>query len=388
MRRALTAVLFATAAVVTAVAIFVAFTLPRRADRLTSPVPPNVVFGAYHIHSNRSDGTGTVDEIAAAAARAGLQFVILTDHGDGTRPPDPPAYRHGVLCLDAAEISTFDGHLVAMHLRQPSPYPLAGEGRDVAEDVARLGGWVVVAHPDSPKEALRWRAMSVPFGGIEWVNADSEWRDDTRLRLLAVFARSIVRPAESMVSLFARPARSLQRWDTALRARPVVGLAAVDAHANIGWSQDEEPRHVTALARPSYESMFRVLAQAVMLDGALSGDAAADAERVWGALGSGRTFSITRAIATPAVLVFEATRDGDHLADGQHDRQRPAAGPAGVGPGRQRRPSGPGSRWPAGAEWAGESGGTGRRTRRVSRRGVLSAGLVSVVDVRRDSGRG
>ena len=60
-------------------------------------MPPNLVFGAYHVHSARSDGSGTPDEIAAAAARAGLRFVILTDHGDATRAPDPPAYRHGVL---------------------------------------------------------------------------------------------------------------------------------------------------------------------------------------------------------------------------------------------------------------------------------------------------
>ena len=44
---------------------------------------------------------GSVDEVAAAAAAAGLQFVVFTDHGDATRPPDPPAYRHGVLTIDA-----------------------------------------------------------------------------------------------------------------------------------------------------------------------------------------------------------------------------------------------------------------------------------------------
>jgi hypothetical protein len=62
-----------------------------------------VAKGAYHIHSARSDGTGTIDEIAAAAARAGLQFVILTDHGDGTRAPEPPSYRSSVLgrCRDS-----------------------------------------------------------------------------------------------------------------------------------------------------------------------------------------------------------------------------------------------------------------------------------------------
>ena len=37
-----------------------------------------------------------------------------------------------------------------------APYPLGGEARDVLEDVRRLGGFGIVAHPDSPKEALRW----------------------------------------------------------------------------------------------------------------------------------------------------------------------------------------------------------------------------------------
>jgi hypothetical protein len=324
VRRALKAIAFATAALLAAVAFFVAFTLPRRAATITTPLPPTIALGAYHVHSSRSDGTGTVDDIAAAAQRAGLQFVIVTDHGDGTRPIDPPAYRHGVLCLDGAEISSFDGHIVALDLRQASPYPLAGEGRDVVEDIQRLGGRAVLAHPDSPKEALRWRGGNVPFDGIEWVNADSEWRDDTPGRLAAVFARALVRPAESIVSLFARPTRTFQRWDTALRARPVFGLAAVDAHANIAWVENEEPRqHRTALRRPSYESMFRVLSQAVMLDQPLSGDAAADATRVWNAIAAGRTYSVTRAIAGAAALTFEAQRDGEVVRIG---------GTLGIGP--------------------------------------------------------
>src|SRR5947207_3349753 len=33
-----------------------------------------------HLHSVHSDGTGTVDQIAAAARRAGVDVVLLTDH--------------------------------------------------------------------------------------------------------------------------------------------------------------------------------------------------------------------------------------------------------------------------------------------------------------------
>ena len=38
--------------------------------------------GAFHVHTTRSDGSGTVEEVAAAAQAAGLQFVVLTDHND------------------------------------------------------------------------------------------------------------------------------------------------------------------------------------------------------------------------------------------------------------------------------------------------------------------
>src|SRR6478609_11843909 len=136
-----------TAALVVAVIFFLLVTLPPRPVRLAAQADPDktrrTIAGAYHIHSNRSDGAADKDAIAAAAEHAGLKFIILTDHGDGTRTPDPPAYLHGVLCVDAVEISTNGGHYVALDMR-PSPYPLGGEPAAVVEDVNRLGGFGVV----------------------------------------------------------------------------------------------------------------------------------------------------------------------------------------------------------------------------------------------------
>ena len=309
MRRLQQAILAGTAALVAAVALYVGVTLPPAARTLPPEPPPTVVLGGYHVHSNRSDGSGTVDEIAAAAGRAGLKFVVLTDHGDGTRAPEPPAYRHGVLCLDAVEVSTFGGHVVAMNVRNASAYPLAGETADVIEDIHRLGGWAIAAHPDSPKPTLRWTAGNAPYDGIEWLNVDTEWRDHGATDLFGTALRSFVRPSEAVVSLFDRPARTLMRWDSAIVSRPVVALAAVDAHAHglIGWSDSEEAAgRRTIITRPNYEHLFRALAQAVVLDQPLSGNAAADAPRVMAALSAGRSFSIVRGLATPAVLEFNA----------------------------------------------------------------------------------
>ncbi len=122
---------------------------PRARTRLSLDADARSVRGAIHVHTTVSDGAGTPDEVARAAARAGLDFVVLTDHGDGTRLPAPPRYVDGVLVIDAVEISTTGGHYIALGLGQ-APYRLAGEPRDVIEDVTRLGG---VRHRRAPRFA-------------------------------------------------------------------------------------------------------------------------------------------------------------------------------------------------------------------------------------------
>lgn len=319
MRRAFRALILTTAAVTAAVGLWVGFTVPARRLDLQAVLPPTVAYGAYHVHTSVSDGRSTPDEVAAAAKQAGLRFLIFTDHGDGTRTPDPPTYRHGVLCIDAVEISTDAGHVVAIGLTAPAPYRLGGTGESVIEDIRRLGGWAVVAHPDSPKPELAWRGpRSLGVDGIEWINADSEWRDEPAGRLLAVAARSLFRGPESIASIFNRPARSLQRWDSASRRGRVVGLAATDAHARLQVTDSEVPgggRGV--LPWPRYVDMFRALAQAVVLDAPLSGNARADSGAVTEALRRGRTFSIVRGLADPATLEFTATFDETSVGPGE-----------------------------------------------------------------------
>src|SRR6476659_9612524 len=104
-----TAIVLASAALVVACAA--AISLPSRPAPGATPswVPSRpVVAGAFHVHTSRSDGSGSIEEIARAASRAKLAFIVLTDHGDGTRPPLTPVYRSGVVVIDGVEISTTD----------------------------------------------------------------------------------------------------------------------------------------------------------------------------------------------------------------------------------------------------------------------------------------
>jgi hypothetical protein len=281
------------------------------------------VTGAFHIHTNRSDGSGSPDDVAAAAARAGLRFIIFTDHGDATRVPDAPQYRSGVLCLDAVEISTTDGHYIAVGLPQ-SPYPLAGEGRDVVEDVHRLGGFGIVAHPDSAKPGLRWYEWTAPVDGIEWLNADSEWRDETRQRLRRSLLDYPLRPAETLAALLDRSDQTFARWDALAQRRRVVGVAGADAHARVGRQENEASGYRSGwfVRIPSYDVSFRTFAMRVTLARPLSGDAQADAAQLIDAIAAGHLYSAIDAVATPAALDFSATNasgsagEGDRLMSG------------------------------------------------------------------------
>lgn len=291
-------------AILVALALFI---VVPPASRSTAAPPETTVRGAFHVHTTRSDGSGAPDDVALAAAHAGLQFVILTDHGDGTRPPDAPAYRSGVLTIDAVELNTSGGHYAVIGL-PAAPYPLAGSAAAVIEDVRRLGGFGIAAHPGSPRPSLRWTAWDAGIDGLEWINGDSEWRDEPRLPLARALIAYLFRAPEAMATLLDRPTAVFEQWDRLAATGRVVAVAGSDAHARLGFSQGTDP-DVSAVhvPLPGYTATFRAFSNHVVLDAPFSGDAARDADRLLAALRGGRSYSVIDALASPGGLSFSAT---------------------------------------------------------------------------------
>jgi hypothetical protein len=326
----------ATAVLGFAVALLVSLTLPPKRLTLQTPSPDGSVAGIIHVHSNRSDGQSSPAEIAAAAARAGLRFVIFTDHGDATRTPDPPAYKSGVLCVDAVEISTTGGHYVALDM-PASPYPLAGEPRDVVEDVRRLGGFGIVAHPDSPKEELKWREWTLPFDAVETTNLDTGWRIwaqqaatpggtaggsrwSAQWRLAEALLDYPVRPAETIATLLRRNG-AVSDWASVIPRRRLVSIAGADAHAKLAPRGDPGDTRFS-LPIPSYEQTFRTLSVHVTPERPFVVDAKRDAAMLMRAIRAGHVYVAIDGVATPPAFDFTASNDlgavheGDQLGIG------------------------------------------------------------------------
>jgi hypothetical protein len=301
----------------------VAVTLPPHRLVLEAPQDGSIS-GILHVHSNRSDGLRSPDEVAVAAARAGLKFVVFTDHGDATRTPDPPAYRSGVLCLDGVEISTNGGHYIAIDM-PASPYPIAGEARDVVEDVRRLGGFGIVAHPDSPKPQLNWQSWDAGFDGIELLNPDTSWRLlaarsgwRTKWQLVRGVIDYPFRAPEVIASLI-QPSGAVASWESAAAVRRVVAIAGADAHARLALRSTDPGQSRFVLPMPGYETTFRVMSVHVRPERPFNGNAREDGAVLVRAIRNGHLYTAIDGLASPPSFDFTATnaqgtvREGDEL---------------------------------------------------------------------------
>ena len=189
--------------------------------------------GAIHLHSDFSDGSLPIPEIAEIAAGKQLDFLMFSDHN--TLEPKRQGLEgwYGpVLVLIGYEINDPDdrNHYLAFGLDQE-----VGRGLEAAEYVRRVrkaGGFGVIAHPAEKRNFSEayppypWTDWEVKeFDGIEIWNQLSEWiegvtRSNIWWRILHPL-RSIRFPVWE----------TLERWDRLNRSRRVVGLGGIDVHA-------------------------------------------------------------------------------------------------------------------------------------------------------------
>jgi predicted metal-dependent phosphoesterase TrpH len=85
--------------------------------------------GALHIHTSYSDGTGSIAEIVAAAKKAGLSWIIITDHNnlDGLKN-NQEGWHDDIAVIIGEEISPDkSNHYLALNIKQPVSYEMEPE---------------------------------------------------------------------------------------------------------------------------------------------------------------------------------------------------------------------------------------------------------------------
>jgi len=189
-----------------------------------------------HVHSAFShDSRGKIEDILAAAKRAGTQILLFTEHPaphydfykDGHQ-----GSRDGILMIPGAEMS---GMLV---YPQESVKVSGSVGTiDVSNLVRRKGGLTFLAHLE---ERMK---LDVPdITGVEIYNIHAIFKEQKKLissmknPLWLVKTGALINkyPQEAYSALHDYPANYLARYDELCQRRPHTGVSANDAHQNIG----------------------------------------------------------------------------------------------------------------------------------------------------------
>jgi hypothetical protein len=255
---------------------------------------PEIV-GNLHLHTTTSDGTETHDEVALAAIRAGLDFIIYTDHNicvEGIegwyQAPDGSGR---ILRLMGQEVNDANleperNHLLC-HLITGDLTDVAAEPQRLIDRVIEQGGLCFIAHPlerpgYSPDDIYSWVSWEVTgFTGIELWNAmtDIKWQLRTLPRgLLGAYLPNLLAWGAPFPEMLAK-------WDELTGAgQKVVAIGSSDVH---GWS------FTWGLLRRriyAYEYLFRAVNTHLLLEESLAGDAGRARDQVYHALKAGHCF--------------------------------------------------------------------------------------------------
>lgn len=244
-----------------------------------------------HMHTRYSDGSGLHKDIAAAAMRAGLDAVIVTDHNVLVKEFEG-YHRQGqkrVLMLVGQEVHD--------QARDPQKNHLLifGADRDLAtlaenpqaliNAVRDSGGICFLAHPHEPaaplfhETAISWDNWEVQgFTGIEL------WNHLSQLKYkLSNWPQTILHVFFPYFYSHGPDLPTLQKWDELLESgRRVAAIGGSDSHAlhyHIG--------PVTKTIFP-YDFHFRALNTHLLIDRPLGNDSRADVGLILESLSLGR----------------------------------------------------------------------------------------------------
>jgi hypothetical protein len=264
--------------------------------------------GNIHIHTTYSDGTGGYDDLAEAAHKAGLDYLITTDHnvylgrhegwvGDTLVLVDEEV--HDPSAADRNHYLVFNAH------EEMASY--GDEPQRLIDAVQARKGIGFIAHPyehsgaytDEPE--INWRNWEVTgYNGLEIWNYMSEFKSyvsSLGKALLYVFAPKL--------AITGPYPETLAQWDRLLAGGKVFAIGGSDAHATV--------YELGLLKRAvfGYEHLFRAVNTHILVTAPWNGDVDHDGQLVYDALAAGKAFIGYDALAPTKGFRFVAEQGED-----------------------------------------------------------------------------
>lgn len=220
--------------------------------------------GAIHIHSMNSDGSGNIETITKAAKKAGLSWIIITDHNYFDTQE---GFYNGVYVLKGEEISPKEeNHYIALGINnkiEPNKDP-----QNYIKEVKEQNGIGFAAHPDelasrnNSYPPITWNKDFIP-DGVEIWNWFSCWADNLNCKNIFTLAFSYL---FKNLLVSKAPQESLNWWDelNCKQEAIVPAIGGVDAHAL------KINKYLIPVTVFPYEDMFKTINNVITLNKPLS----------------------------------------------------------------------------------------------------------------------
>ena len=286
-----------------------------RGDKSSGGWPKSYDYtGVIHIHTDYSDGSRSIPEIAAIAREVGLDYLIITDHDTlrGLKEGQEGWYGDTLLLI-GEEVSSpnhkhYNHYMAFGHEKCLSRL----ERRDLGSSLTKMserGGISFIAHPFSRgnwrfgRGPTPWRAWEIDaYTGMEVWSYMHDWLEDLRW---GNFLDLWLNPEKATIG--PRP-EDLALWDRANLERRVVGIGGTDIHGKrILWSRELLP----------YDYAFRTIRTHILLPSPFSHDLSQDRKSVYEALSQGHCYFAFDLAADSTGFNFSAING--QTADGRHE---------------------------------------------------------------------
>lgn len=131
-----------------------------------SAVQENFYLGNLHTHTTASDGKNSYQEMINEAKNKGFSFIAITDHNtisQDTKTLCPQEKE--ILCIIGEEVSTTEGHMLAIGIKEVVPQGLTPE--ETIKKIHEQGALAIPSHPAASNGISVSRIKELPVDAVE-----------------------------------------------------------------------------------------------------------------------------------------------------------------------------------------------------------------------------
>lgn len=256
--------------------------------------------GGIHVHSKYSDGTGDIYAITRAAKKAGLDWIIVTDHNNFDIQE---GIINGIYVIRGLEISPVNSnHYLALGIDKIIDYNQ--EPQKFVDEVREQGGVGFAAHPDESNNRknkyspIKWRDKAVVPDGIEIWNWFSVWADNYVDK--NIFAQAYAFFFKH--KLITKPQTETLSWWDGLNNKSneiIPAIGSIDVHAL------KIDKYIFPVTIFPYKDMFKTITNVITLKKELSKDFLIAKKQILEAIRLGNNFIVNRKMTKviPQVMI-------------------------------------------------------------------------------------